>query len=282
MNKSFANCVFATIVVRMIDTSKLRELVSHYRIVTTSGVMLWAPYLRNDTYTQDPHVPRGMGKSTPVEIRQAADYITRLFPHIDAEGIRRKLIDGSLPDSKHNYKGVDCSGFIYHVYEAFCSQTFGKSFMSFLSVPRTIVLNGAYNLEEWQTAHKLSEKEAADLPEDVPMDWVVKTFNRKPANLCNVRSLISNYSSKEVQPSDARPGDILAMQIPDDPIIHAGIILRAANGVIEVAHSGRRDPSETGGVLIEKLTYNDKGVDTLRMQVPREFKGIRRLKLGRP
>ncbi len=166
----------------------------------------------------------GLGKSSPEEILAAATYIHHTYPGIYGEAIRAKLIDGSLIAKEFNYKGIDCSGFIYYVLDRTYLDTLGKSLMSDLSVPKEHVLNGARNLDEWKVAYELSDSEAATLADDVPMTWVVDTFKRKPVNLCRVAGLTSDYSSVEVELKNARIGDIVSMKREDDPIPHAGII----------------------------------------------------------
>lgn len=255
----------------------LKAHVYEYRI-TVGDIEFWAPYLRNDNYTQDPRVPRGLGKSTPEEIAESARYIKELFPDADGEEIRRKLIDGSLPDKDRNYKAIECSGFVFHVMDRTYRDILAKSLVSDLSVPKSHVLNGARNLEEWRQAYDLSDEEADRLPEDVPMDWVVTHFKRQPQNLCRVAGLVSDYSSIAVGSSELRPGDLIHMGLPDDPIPHVVIVLETADDSIVIAHSGRRDPADIGGVSIETLPRSQTGIDASAMRVPHVVIGYRRLK----
>jgi hypothetical protein len=262
----------------IIDEIKLRQLVDEFHIKTANGLIFWAPYIRNDNYTEDGTVPRGLGKSSPESITEAANYVQILYPDIDDFGIKRSLIDGSLPDYSYNYKGVDCSGFLYHILSRYCSTVMGLDLVDYLSVPKANVLNGAQNLTEWRDIHLLTDQEIQTLHDDVPMKWVTETFKRNAANLCSVRSLISDYSSSAVDIESAHAGDIVVMQIPEDPIMHAGIILRSHSDSVEIAHSGRRDIGDTGGVSIERISRGEDRINTEQMIVGRNFLGVRRLR----
>ena len=258
-------------------TQSLNQAINSFNI-NVDGVQFWAPYLRNDNYTQDPSVPRGLGKSTAAEITESAKYIKSIFPDADAETVRHKLIDGSLPDPSYNYKAIECSGFVYHVMETVYQEILGKHLMDDLSVPKSHVLNGAYNLEEWKAAYALSPAEAELLPEDVPMKWVVENFKRKPVNLCRVAGLVSDYSSIKVESDDLKIGDLIHMNTAGDPIPHSAIISEISENDVSIAHSSRRDPSDIGGVSIEILPLADGLPDTTKMNTPHDFIAVRRLR----
>jgi len=236
--------------------------------IKVGDISFWAPYLRNDNFTQDPSVPRGLGKSSPAEILAASEYIVALFPDVDGEAVRQKLIDGSLPEKEFNYKGVDCSGFAYYVMDQVYREFLGKNLVDDLSVPKSHVLNGAYNLDDWKAAHALSAEEAEELPEDVPMSWVVDTFQRNPVNLCRVAGLVSDYSAVAVRPDTLRVGDLLHVITPGETIPHVLIALKVENDKITVAHSGRRDPNDIGGVAIEVILLKTEHRTAWRLLCP--------------
>jgi hypothetical protein len=242
------------------------------------GITLWAPYLINFNYTEDPSVPRGLGKSSPEEILAAATYIHQTNPGIFGEAIRAKLVDGSNEAPQFNYKGIDCSGFVFYVMDRVYGDILGKSLAEDLSVPKEHVLNGARNLEEWKAAYTLSDEEAERLPEDVQMTWVIATFKRRAVNLCRVAGLVSDYSSVAIEPSDARIGDIVWMEGIDKPLPHAGIVTGIEKNSIQMTHSGRLDPADIGGVSTEPMPIVKDSLDCSRLEVPRRYIGLRRLR----
>jgi hypothetical protein len=252
--------------------------IQRFHITLSNGLNFWAPYLRNDNHAEvGSLVPRGLGKSSSDEIRQSAEYVIGLFPDINSEELRRKLIDGSLPELSMNYKGIDCSGFVFYVMDQLYKDLFSRPLASDLYVPKANVLNGAFNFLEWQNAYKLSEEEASSLAEYVPMEWVVNTFHRKAVNLCNVASIASDYSSDLIDINQCRPSDLLHIKIKDDPIPHIAIITDVDERTITVAHSSRKDISNIGGVLIETITHTNGRIDPMTFTGPGEF-SVRRLK----
>lgn len=256
----------------------LELAVKTFHITASNGAQFWAPYLRNDDYTKNPNVPRGLGKSSVEEIKKSADYIVSLFPAATGAEIRQKLVDGSLPKASMNYKGVDCSGFVYYVFNQVYKDVLRKELIDDLSVPKDHVLNGANNFEEWQSAYNLSEEEAKKLPEDVPMRWVVETFKRKPVNLCRVAGLVSSYSSVIVPADSMKVGDLVELSGREGYKEHVALVFKVEASSVSIAHSGRKDRSDTGGVMIENLRYNGAKINTSEMLVPRDFINVRRLK----
>lgn len=259
--------------------SALHDAVWAHHLTASNGATLWVPYLRNDDFTENPNVPRGLGKATPEEILESVEHIITRFPEATGEEIRQKLVDGSIPEMQYNYKGVDCSGFTYHVMNRVYGQLLHKELMDDLSVPKDHVLNGAWNLEEWKAAHPLTQQEADRLPEDVPMRWVVETFHRKPQNLCRVRGLVSDYSSIAIEPKDMRVGDLVYVGDEDNPIPHVCIVYEVTETEAQLAHSTRKN-GDIGGVVIEKVPRDAEGIpDTMQLfSSPHHFIAIRRLK----
>ncbi len=258
----------------------LHDAVWSYQLRTSTGVTFWPPYIRNDITKQDPDAPRGLGKSTPEEILESAEKIVARFPEADAEEIRKKLIDGSLPEHEraYNYRGVDCSGFTYHVMNRVYNEVLHKELVDELSVPKDDVLNGARNLDEWKAAHPLSQQEADRLPQDIPMRWVVETFKRKPQNLCRVRGLVSDFSSVHVDPKDMRIGDLVHVDNEGDPVPHVCIVYDVNQNEVQLAHSTRKT-GVIGGVIIDRLPRDENGVpDTMASEFPHRFLSVRRLK----
>lgn len=99
----------------------LEEAVAAYSWQTPEGSTVWCPYLRNGGPCQP--LPGmldkpGGGKASPEEFREAAAYAYELLdttqyenPKSIADAVGKSLIDGSLPDERRNYTGIDCSGF---------------------------------------------------------------------------------------------------------------------------------------------------------------------------
>lgn len=250
----------------------INQAVEMFHIKLSNGLEFWAPYLRNDNFTQNSNVPRGLGKSSADDIRAAGEYIISQFPDIDSQGLRQKLIDGSLADQTYNYKGIDCSGFAYYVYEDVYQKLLHKSVIDDLSLPKSHVLNGAFNLDEWKAAYQMSRQEADALPDDVPLRWVVDTFHRRPASLCRVSGLLSDFASVAIEIDAMRVGDMVDLK-PFDYAYHVAIITNIDGHKVSIAHSGGGS-----GVVIETIDYNAEGLLTEQMLVPRSYGGIRRLK----
>ena len=261
----------------------LRRLIEQetekFHITLSNGLSFWAPYLRNDNHAEvGSQVPRGLGKASSEEIRESAECIIGLFPDIESETLRQKLVDGSLADHSKNYKGVDCSGFVFFVMSQVYKELFSYSLESELAVSKKNVLNGAFNFLEWKQAYTLTSEEATALPDEVSMQWVVDTFHRRAVNLCNVASLVSDYASHNISVEECRPTDLLHIIIKDDTIPHVAIVTDIASDHITLVHSGRGNARDIGGVTIETIPRTNSSIDTSKLQVPRELIGIRRLK----
>jgi hypothetical protein len=160
------------------------------------------------------------------------------------------------------------------VYE----KVLGKELMDDLSVPKDNVLNGAFNFDEWKAAYTLSEKEADELPEDVPLRWVVETFKRKPVNLCRVAGLISDFSSRPVRVSKMRPGDLVDLAGNGEYKFHVAIVCNVKDNEVTIVHSTRNDENDLGGIIFENLTFEGENIHTQNMKNPCGFNAVRRLK----
>jgi hypothetical protein len=259
-------------------SKKLVEIIYEFELYTQNGEHFWPPYAANRSLIQSDTVIRGLGKSSPDEIKESVDYIVSEYPTIDAQAIRKKLIDGSLANQKYNYKGIDCSGLVFYVYKKLYAELLGLDLVSILGVPKNQVLNGANNYDEWKNVYSLSAEEADSLPEQVPMKWVADTFARKPVNLCGVTSFVSPFSSQRISSmSEVTIGDLVHMRIPNDPISHIAAITALDNGLVTLAHSGRSNPEDIGGIAFETVPLSDH-VETTALSTPREFLGVYRLK----
>lgn len=261
-----------------LDTNTLMVEINKFRYMLENGESFWAPYLVNFNSSSDPKVRRGLGKASPEEIKKSVEYIVSLFPNVSGDEVRQKLVDGSLPDDSYNYKGVDCSGFTYYIMDGIYQKVLGKELMDELSIPKDNVLNGAYNFDDWKKEYRLSDAEAKALPEDVPIRWVVEKFKRKPVNLCRVAGLLSDYSSFMVPVSSMRVGDLVDLVSREGYGPHVAIICDVKDASVSLAHSGRKDSSEIGGVLIEEVPFDKQSIHTNNLRVPRDFREVRRLK----
>ncbi|MCA9347250.1 DUF1175 family protein [Candidatus Saccharibacteria bacterium] len=233
----------------------LLKYIYDYQIQLNNGTSIWAPYIRNDIRVEaGDTIPRGLGKSSPEQIKIVAEYIASINPNFSGDEIRAALIRGDLPDKSMNYKGVDCSGFMYYVLKNTLSMMNGIDINSILFVSKSEVLNGALNFEEWKAAHSLSDTEIKNLPEDVPLDWVVKTFKRKPENLCRAASFINPLVSIKIDFQSLRIGDLVFFRYENTDIPHILIITELTKSKIVVFHSGRKTRNHIGGV--EKIIIN--------------------------
>lgn len=256
---------------------ELVDAINHFMFYNKAGVRLWAPYIRNDNFTQDDNVPRGLGKTYPAEIQRSIDYIYSNYPELDEGSIRTKLIDGSLPDPTMNYKGIDCSGFVYIIYEELYRSLHSSRFSDCLYMPKSQVLNGAFNYVEWRQKYELSNEEANDLPEFVQVSWVVDKFGRHPINLCNVATLTSDMTSVEVDLENARIGDIIEMVSTDNGMAHISIITDISVEHIEIVHSTRHDPGQAGGITTDILPITGGIIGLDNMKIAHQIISLRRL-----
>ena len=257
----------------------LNAAIARFQFADSEGNRFWAPYLRNDNYTEmGPKFPRGVGKTHPDKIAEAVEYIKQTYPDISGEQIRQKLIDGTLPEQSMNYRAIECSGFTYYVMDYVYRQLFDKPLSDILFVPRESVLNGALNYVEWQQAHEITPEEAENMSQDVPMTWVVETFKRQPANLCNVKALVSDSSSDKISAEQAQIGDLVHMSDKSDGMPHVAIVTKVSEDEVEVVHSGRVDGEDTGGVRFDTLKRAGETLDCTNVHSPHEFIAVRRLK----
>jgi hypothetical protein len=259
-------------------TALLEESVNKFWITTKNGVSFWAPYLRNDMFLQSTAIPHGLGKSYPVDIENAANYVVAEDPTADEQTIRQRLTDGSLAIPESNYKGIDCSGFAYIVYEEFFARLLDTRLSNYLFVPKDQVLNGAMNYTDWQNAYMLSELEAEALPDHVPLTWVVDTFKRKPINLCNVNAFVLDETSTEVLVNEVKVGDLLHLKTFDDDRNHIAVVIDRETDRAQIAHSTRFDQNDIGGVVTEWLPITESKLETSKMSNPHKLISARRFK----
>lgn len=257
--------------------NELLTAINHFKLTNKGGLELWAPYIRNDNFTQDNNVPRGLGKSYPSEIQRSIDYIYSKYPDLDEESIRIKLINGSLPDQLMNYKGIDCSGFVYIIYEELYRSIHSSRFSDCLYMPKSQVLNGAFNFLEWKQNYDLSTEEADNLPELVQVSWVVDKFGRHPINLCNVATLTSDMTSVGVDLENARIGDIIHMVSADNGMAHISVITDISTEHIEIVHSTRHHPGQAGGITTDILPITDGIIGLDNMKIAHKIMSLRRL-----
>jgi hypothetical protein len=255
----------------------LSKAIDKFKFVDEYGNEFWTPYLINDIYIEDSKALRGLGKSSPEDIIISVNYIKNKFPGISGKEIRLKLIDGSLPEKNKNYKAIDCSGFVFYVMCYFFKDAYGEDLTNIIGMPREAVLNGALNYVDWNKAHKITQEEIDNMPENVPLSWVVETYGRKPANLCNVKALTSDHSSTPVKVADIQVGDLVQMVDISHNMPHIGVVT-ATGEQVEVYHSGRINKDDVGGVRRDYLPFVDGKLDCTKVHSPHMFLEIRRLK----
>jgi hypothetical protein len=261
--------------------TELDRIIHEFEFATPSGEHFWAPYTANRKFVQDKTVPRGMGKAYPSEIRRAIAYVCLQNPDISAEELRDALVEGNLDDPQMNYRGVDCSGFVYIVFEKLFDRLYGTAFSDILALPKADVVNGGMNYEEWRAAHPMTQEEADALPEDVQVSWVAKTFNRKPVNLCRVSGIVSDFTSQPVALDDIRIGDLIHMTNELEAIPHIAIVYGIYENKIKIVHSTRKIEDDPGGITFDVLLKIDGKLDARALVSPikkPEIFGIRRLR----
>lgn len=259
-------------------TSALENSINKFYIRATNGTSFWAPYLRNDMFSQSTAIPHGLGKSYPADIEKAANYIVAGDPTADTQTIRQRLTDGSLGNPDYNYKAIDCSGFAYIVYEELFAKLLDRRLSDYLFVPKDQVLNGAMNYTDWQNAYRLTAAEAEALPDHVPLTWVVDTFKRKPINLCNVNAFVLEETSAEVLIGELKVGDLLHLKTVDDDRNHIAVVISRESDRVQIAHSSRLDQNDIGGVATEWLPIIEYKLDTSKMSNPHKLVSARRFK----
>lgn len=261
-----------------IDTNELLEEIFNFRFSTSNGEHFWAPYLRNGDNSENPSLPRGIGKTSWQDIEKSIEYIKTNYPDLSGEEIRKKLVDGSLPIKDMNYKAIDCSGFVFHVFNSIYEKKFGYGLDATLSVEKENVLNGAENFSEWRDKHIISTEEKNSLPNNVPLKWVCDTFGRKAVNLCNVSGMTSTHSSiKITNLDDVHCGDLVRLGTSGSDIPHIAVVLTIAGKKALIAHSERVDNTELGGVTIEEVMLENKKYIECKNST-RLFGGIYRLR----
>lgn len=258
-------------------TTDLYQIIERFHIRVSSGVNFWAPYINNLDFTQREHVIHGLGKSSAKEILRAASLAHRLEPSLNSEELKTNLVNGHFNSPDIDYKGIDCSGFVYHVLNDYLTEEYDDSLAKYVSLPKNHVLNGAYNLKDWANVYTLSKEEAFSLPDDVPVQWVVEHFKRKPENLCGARGLVSEYSAIKIMSiHEVEPGDTVFMSSDKNTVPHIALILENKHSELVIAHSTRKDPSDPGGVIIERLPVKFDVADTSGMYSPHTIESFHR------
>ncbi len=258
--------------------SELDRIIHEFEFATPSGEHFWAPYTANRIFVQSAQAPRGLGKSYPSEIKRSIAYVAVQNPDISAEEMRDALVEGQLDNKDMNYKGVDCSGFVYIVFEQLYDRLFDKKFSDVISLPKADVINGGMNYDEWRDAHAMTQEEADSLPDDVQVSWVAETFNRRPVNLCRVTGLVSDYSSVPVAIDELQIGDLIYMTNELEGIPHVAIVYSIYENKIKIVHSTRKIEDDPGGITFDILPIIDGKLDNTALIRRPEIYGVRRLK----
>lgn len=144
--------------------------------------------------------------------------------------------------------GVDCAGFVYHTLSAYLDQ-FGVKLADNLSIPKQDMLR-LTGQEQWRQQYDLSDKEAAELPDQVPASWVQQRYGRDPAHHINSARLASDAATVLVQDSYAI-GDII--YIKKDTIDHSLLIV-ATEGSTYTVMDSKFDPVGPGGIRTQHLS----------------------------
>lgn len=152
---------------------KARNVIDRY-LALPFGSKPSCPYFNNRRRKSKSALRVLRGKGTPEEIAEEAT-IDALHARIDVSSLSTDTLKNFLVE---NGLGVDCSGFAYHVLNAFAEEKTGKSLKKFVTSNRKGFLG----------------KLAARL---------------RPAENFGVSSFAHERNSIEIEASEAKPGDII-------------------------------------------------------------------------
>ncbi len=155
-----------------------------------------------------------------------------------------------------NQIGIDCSGFVFNLFTRALESQGQESYAKSLYVPKPAIVQ-ASTKESWRVEHELTAGELEDLPHQVPLEWVAKTFNKDLASQVNVARLCNDAASVAVPHlCETQPGDLIAMS-KNGKSKHVAMVVEADDGLIEIWDSYRDDESY-GGVMGHEIQIRDK------------------------
>ncbi|TAK88973.1 hypothetical protein EPO04_02590 [Patescibacteria group bacterium] len=239
----------------MIDSRKLIEIANRYKL-SEGGVEFWTPYWRDEVPShQGEHPVRGLynGKGSPDEIQEALEqHIGQAKGHLKTGNDYRQFMASIR-------LGVDCSGFIFHVFDEYL-QDQGLNLADYLYKDRTALLKDFFNPAYTHPPH-ITEDLLQSQPEHVSLAKIQEFWGNQPVRLAGVR-ILTSLAANEVVPTvnKIRPGDQIVMDGRNVNIPHHILVVEVTGDKLMYVHSGRLDvraEGEVGGVEYGVITITN-------------------------
>jgi hypothetical protein len=236
----------------MVSAELLASNIEQFRLNVATQQVMPVYWINTPDYANGFKGAKGSPEELQAEIDRIIEHCQSVPEEInvnDTESARNFLY--------RNQVGIDCSAFVYHLIDKTLKSERDESFRKYLYVPKEGVIT-ASTKDSWRVEHELTPTEIAELPPQVPLEWVCKTFNKEPASQVNVARLCNDEASSEVaELEEAQPGDLVSMKKNGKPK-HVGVIVKTDGKEWEVWDSYREDAGY-GGIMphIVKIIGDD-------------------------
>jgi len=155
----------------------VNDIIESYRNLDIDGVKVRTPYFRNVK-----RIRGGLRVLTGKGSSQELQNETKIFAKLRGYNLKEKSGDEIRKFMQAQGLGIDCSGFVIHVYNEWTKKKLGKPI-----------------------AHYLSHKILKGL-------WGKALYSLKYAQLTNALMLTSKYNTNKVNLKDIEPGDLIRLR----------------------------------------------------------------------
>lgn len=239
-----------------VDGAQLKAIADEYKL-TVNGVSFWTPYWRDEIPKNKGDQPiRGIlnGKGTPAQIEQVlSEHLTKVSKELETgDDYRQFMAEIKL--------GVDCSGFIFYVFDQYLKKFSSLSLADHLFKPREALLKDYHN-PAYTHPDSITEELLLSQPEQVSLTKIQEFWGNQPVRLAGVRILTSLAANDVVlRAGDIMPGDQIVMEGRGGSVPHHVLVTDVEEAEVVYVHSGRldaRSAGEVGGVEYGVITVTD-------------------------